>query len=408
MTARGCARPTDFWAVRVSRGLGPALLVFLIVLAGAGRSAIGAPPAPLDSQVAQLDGLRQQCVSTALAIQQRERAIGALDLAMSVMLRGAETKKREIAQSRAEQEALLGALARLARAPPEALVFAPEGPVERLRSQILISAAVPALTARARELGSQLAALSGVQSQVEARRKEIADARAALVRSREQLLQLAARRNTLISQILNEDGKPVAGALGEQASDLFDLIKRADAATDQRDKDLTVRLRTLYGSGPKAPPPADPTRPKGLRVLDAPRPEMVWPAAGETTRRFGEADRSGRPSQGLTLQAMAGGVVVAPYDGRVDYVGPFRGYGLILIIRHGGGYHSLLAGLGQVDVTTGQWLLAGEPVGALAEDEDKTAGASFYFELRREGRPVDPQSRLVSRDQKTEDVRVRE
>jgi septal ring factor EnvC (AmiA/AmiB activator) len=135
---------------------------------------------------------------------------------------------------------------------------------------------------------------------------------------------------------------------------------------------------------------------------------MVWPVAGELTQRFGEADRSGRPSQGLTLQAMPGGVVTAPFDGRVDYVGPFRGYGLILIIRHGGGYHSLLAGLGHVDVATGQWLLAGEPVGSLAGSDDKGAGASFYFEVRREGRPVDPQSRLASRDQKTEDVRVRE
>jgi septal ring factor EnvC (AmiA/AmiB activator) len=135
---------------------------------------------------------------------------------------------------------------------------------------------------------------------------------------------------------------------------------------------------------------------------------MVWPVAGEVTQRFGEADRNGRPSQGLTLQAMPGGVVVAPFDGRVDYVGPFRGYGLILIIRHGGGYHSLLAGLGDVDVTTGQWLLAGEPVGSLAGGDDKGAGVSFSFEVRREGRPVDPQSRLVSRDQKTEDIRVRE
>jgi murein hydrolase activator len=101
-------------------------------------------------------------------------------------------------------------------------------------------------------------------------------------------------------------------------------------------------------------------------------------------------------------------VVVAPFDGRVDYVGPFRGYGLILIIRHGGGYHSLLAGMGRVDVTAGQWLLAGEPVGSLPDADDKSAGATLYLEFRRDGRPVDPQSRLASRDQKTEDTRVRE
>ena len=41
--------------------------------------------------------------------------------------------------------------------------------------------------------------------------------------------------------------------------------------------------------------------------------------------------------------------------------------GSILIIRHGGGYHSLLAGLGRVDATIGQWVLAGEPVGTLPD-----------------------------------------
>ncbi|HWB50841.1 MAG TPA: peptidoglycan DD-metalloendopeptidase family protein [Stellaceae bacterium] len=395
--------------MRTGRGLVPAFLALLILVAAPPGRGIAAPPAPVESQISQLDGVRQQCVAAALAAQQRERSIGALDLAIGVMERGVESKTRDIAQSRAEQEALLGALERLARAPPEALALTPEGPVDRLRSAILIAAAVPALNARAQELASQLAALTNVRTQIDARRKEIDDARAAMAKSRDQLAQLIARRNTLVGELLHDDGKPGGPQpLGDQASDLFDLIKRADAAADQRDKDLVVRLRVLYGVPAKAAAPSDPTRPKGLRALDAPRAEMVWPVAGELTHRFGEADRSGRPSQGLTLQAMPGAIVVAPYDGRVAYVGPFRGYGVILIIRHAGGYHSLLAGLGHVDVATGQWLLAGEPVGRLAEDDDKSAGASFYFELRREGRPVDPQSRLVSRDQKTEDVRVRE
>jgi murein hydrolase activator len=327
-----------------------------------------------------------------------------------VMVHGVDTKKQEITQSREQQEALLGALERLARAPPEALAFAPEGPVDRLRSAVLIGAAIPALSAEARQLGSQLTALSSVQDQIDARRKDIDDARAALAKGRDQLVQLVSRRNALIGQLLHDDGKaaPAVAALADQANDLFDLIKKADAATDQRDKDLAVRLRVLYGAPAKGAAPVDPTRPKNLRALDAPHTEMLWPVAGEVTHRFGEADRYGRPNQGLTLEAMPGGIVVAPFDGRVDYVGPFRDYGLILIIRHGGGYHSLLAGLGHVDVTTGQWLLAGEPVGSLADAGEKSASANFYFELRRDGRPVDPQSRLASRDQKTEETRVRE
>jgi septal ring factor EnvC (AmiA/AmiB activator) len=394
----------------VRRGLRSAVLALLLALAGAVLSdAAAPPPSTLDSQIAQLDALRQQCISTALAVQQREQSIGALDLAINVMVHGVDTKKQAITQSREQQEALLGALERLARAPPEALAFAPEGPVDRLRSAILIGAAIPALSAEARQLSSQLSALSSVQDQIDARRKDTDDARAALAKGRDQLTQLVGKRAALIGQLLHDDGKTApAAALGDQASDLFDLIKKADAAIDQRDKDMVARLRVLYGVAAKGAAPVDPTRPKSLRALDAPHTEMVWPVAGELTHRFGEADRYGRPNQGLTLEAPPGGVVVAPFDGRVDYAGPFRDYGLILIIRHGGGYHSLLAGLGHVDVTTGQWLLAGEPVGSLPDASGKSASANFYFELRRDGRPVDPQSRLASRDQKTEETRVRE
>lgn len=394
--------------MRFRRGFGPASLAALIAVASAGVPLAAATLAPIDAQIGQLDAIRGQCVATAMSVQQRERTIGALDLAIHAMQNGVDGKTREITTSREQQEALLGALERLALAPSEALALAPEGPVERLRSAILIAAAVPALSARARELSAQLAALASVRSQIDTRRKEIDDARAALAQGRDALAQIVARRNALIGQMLHEDGK-AAASTADQASDLFDLIKQADAATDQREKDLLVRLKMLYTVPGKSPPsPSDPTKPKALRALDAAHSQMIWPVSGELTHRFGEADRSGRPGQGLTIQGVSDGVVVAPSDGRVDYVGPFQGYGLILIIRHGGGYHSLLAGLGHVDVATGQWILAGEPVGSLPDGDGKGASATFYFELRRDGRPVDPQSRLVSRDQKTEDTRVRE
>lgn len=410
---RGCALPTEPRVLRIGRGLRHAVLALAAALLCAGSGAApAAPPAPLDGEIGQLDTLRQQCVAAALAAQQRERTIGALDRAIGAMQNGVDAKNRELAASRSEQEQVLGALERLARAPPEALAFAPEGPVDRLRSALLVAAAVPALTAKAHELGRQLAALDMVRGQLDARRKEIDDARAALAKSRAALAQLVTRRNALVGQLLHEDGKTAAaeGAapLGDQATDLFDLIKRADAATDQRDKELLVRLRILYGTPAKAAPPADPTRPRTLRALDAAHAEMVWPVAGELVHRFGEGDRFGRPAQGLSLRAMSGGLVVAPFDGRVEFVGRFQGYGLILIIRHAGGYHSLLAGLGHVDVTTGQWLVAGEPVGNLPDADGKDTGATLYVELRRDGRPVDPQSRLASRDPNTEDTRVRE
>jgi septal ring factor EnvC (AmiA/AmiB activator) len=59
-----------------------------------------------------------------------------------------------------------------------------------------------------------------------------------------------------------------------------------------------------------------------------------------------------------------------------------------LIIDHGEGYHSLLAGLGRIDAAVGQKLLAGEPIGIMPRTAKGTL--RLYMELRRDGRPIDP------------------
>lgn len=55
----------------------------------------------------------------------------------------------------------------------------------------------------------------------------------------------------------------------------------------------------------------------------------------------------------------------------------------------GDGYHLLVAGLAQSDVTVGQWLLAGEPIGSMTRTTDGKR-PELYLELRRNGSPVDP------------------
>jgi septal ring factor EnvC (AmiA/AmiB activator) len=68
----------------------------------------------------------------------------------------------------------------------------------------------------------------------------------------------------------------------------------------------------------------------------------------------------------VALATRDGAQVTAPADGHVEFSGPFRSYGQVLILNVGGGYHVLLAGLGQVTAQTGEFLRAGEPVGQMA------------------------------------------
>ena len=121
-----------------------------------------------------------------------------------------------------------------------------------------------------------------------------------------------------------------------------------------------------------------PESPAGLRI----------PARGRIVLRYGQTRGEGGSSKGINIRARSGAQVVAPYDGQVVYAGPFRRYGQILIIEHGGRYHTLLAGLDRVQAVVGQWLLAGEPVGVLGSPQ--SGHPELYFELRRAGLPINP------------------
>jgi len=76
----------------------------------------------------------------------------------------------------------------------------------------------------------------------------------------------------------------------------------------------------------------------------------------------------------------------------VAFSGPFRSYGLLMIVECADGHHVVLAGLGRLDAATGARVLAGEPVGIVAEGEG--GRGRLYLELRRDGQAVDPRAWL--------------
>jgi murein hydrolase activator len=94
---------------------------------------------------------------------------------------------------------------------------------------------------------------------------------------------------------------------------------------------------------------------------------------------------AGVRSRGLTLAPLAGAQVVAPAAGRIAFAGPFRDYGAIVIIDHGGGWTSLVAGLASVSVRIGEAVGQGAPIGQAQRGE----APRVTVELRRRDRAVD-------------------
>ena len=120
------------------------------------------------------------------------------------------------------------------------------------------------------------------------------------------------------------------------------------------------------------------------------------PVKGKIVKLFGQTDPIGLTTKGITISTRPGARVVASFDGRVIYAGPFRTYGNILIIDHGEGFSTLLVGLGYIGVKTDQVILGGEPVGKMETVllKNKEINQKLYIELRKHGKPIDPMAWL--------------
>jgi len=125
---------------------------------------------------------------------------------------------------------------------------------------------------------------------------------------------------------------------------------------------------------------------------------LTRPLKGTLIRGFGterdDESRAKLTSNGLHIRARRGDLVLAPADGQVVYTGWMRGFGQIVILDHDDGIHSLLAHLSRIDVERGDVVRRGETVGA-AGDTESLEGDKLYFELRTDGRPIDPSAYLT-------------
>ena len=117
------------------------------------------------------------------------------------------------------------------------------------------------------------------------------------------------------------------------------------------------------------------------------------PVSGRVTTSFGrnrnERFNTFTLSNGVTIQSAEGTPVRAVYSGRVIFSDWFRGYGRIIILDHGGGYYTLYGHLSELKVSVGDEVKADKVI-ALVGDSGSLQGAALYFEIRHQGKPVDP------------------
>jgi septal ring factor EnvC (AmiA/AmiB activator) len=130
---------------------------------------------------------------------------------------------------------------------------------------------------------------------------------------------------------------------------------------------------------------------------------LPWPVDGNVLYRFGperKPDGIVLKNQGIGISAPAGTAVKTVESGVVEFAGAFPGYGLTVIVSHGGGYRTLYLYLKTIGVQVNQQVASGQGVGTVG-GEQSAEGAHIEFQVRvpRDGsiEPVDPLAWLRAR-----------
>jgi septal ring factor EnvC (AmiA/AmiB activator) len=118
---------------------------------------------------------------------------------------------------------------------------------------------------------------------------------------------------------------------------------------------------------------------------------LAWPLDGRVSGRFGETPvrtPGAPPRNGIDIEAPEGAAARAVHAGTVVFAEPLAGFGILVIVDHSGGHHSVYGNLASTTLSRGDVVDVGREVGKVG----RTAGGptALYFEFRVDGRPVDP------------------
>lgn len=380
----------------------------------AGETRAGTLKRAAETLEQEIQALRVESVAAARKAQDLESRLNAIEARLSGLREEERTKVRALRERRRQLGQTLAALQRIAIQPGNAMLLAPGSPIDTVRSGILLRAAIPAIETRAQALRARLEALASVREEIAIEKAALTGTADALGEEQGRLAALIGRKNALRAQTAEEQAAAErrAAQLAARAGNLRDLLRQIEEEATARavppppsskpeppviigapaSRPSGAESPTIIGGAAAAPDARRQqlalAKPPTIRPFPAGGKALTLPVRGRLTIRFGQPRGETGDSRGVVFKARQAAQVVAPFDGKVIYAGAFRSYGQILIIEHGGRYHTLLAGLDRIDAVVGQWLLAGEPVGALAVSRE--SDPELYLELRHAGQPVNP------------------
>ncbi len=339
--------------------------------------------AGIDAAIREQEEISVKLVAISQKIQAAETSISGSEDELLKLNKEQVTIQANLGEKQDVLSELLAGLQRLEQNPPPALVVEPDDVLAALRGAMMFGTIVPELREEADALARDLARLEQLRAGISSRKAAIRAEIASLEGSLRDLTQLIERKKELVASgntdLASERRR--ARHLAGQAQNLKQLM--ASLAAE--------RVRTEAKRAKQAAA-EESARRKKEAALQKPRMDfagirgkLAFPAQGQIVKRFGDGDGLGGSVMGTAIATRKGAQVTAPADGHVEFAGPFRSYGEVLILNPGGGYHILLAGMGTITAGTGEFLRAGEPVGQMGNGP---SSVTLLGEGLQDGRPV--------------------
>ena len=287
---------------------------------------------------------------------------------MDATLRRVRELDASVAQARPQLAARARALYKMGELSYVRMLLSVEQPADMLRGYRFVSALARRDREKMAALRANLATLAATRDDLQRKTREAMSLRVELDRARRALEADRQRKSELLTSIVEKKETHAAylQELEEAEGKLGQLLSGLGAA------DIDVPITVFKGALP-------------------------WPARGRVRVAFGRHKHPRFETytlhNGIEIEAPVDTPVTAVHDGTVAFADQFLGYGLMVIIDHGGKNHTLYAHLAEARVRPGQHVSAGDVVGTVGASG--VDGPGLYFEIRSQGKPQDPQEWLA-------------
>jgi septal ring factor EnvC (AmiA/AmiB activator) len=372
---------------------GALVVLALTALPAQGRSDEASARQQLDSLGEEIQAASERLDSTAEARSDAERKLRDVEVALAdihARLDDVQAQRRKLTEEsealkqrrtrlettrQAQLDALgtqLAALYRLGDSPQLKLLLNQGNPAELDRMQAYLNRLSRARNQRLADIARLDDALTQNAARLADRRQRLDDANQALKEESATLAQRTAKRRDILATLGQREQSQ-----GHHLAELQVDHKQAE----QRLRQIREQMARLASPTPST-------------QMAQTRGDLPWPVQG--TLRAGFQRQKGVHQNGITIGANAGTPVKAVHEGRVVFADWIRGFGNLLIIDHGDHIMTLYAHLQRFTHGPGEKVASGDVIGYVGNSGGQPR-AALYFEVRRNGEPINPKRWIARR-----------